>query len=131
MKDYASKCLPPAFSYAVSFLWLGKSTRHQGLQGDRPGGLQGICTVAVLVVLPGMTSTLQPVMLRLGPAARLLQVALGLFSSKQFCCGDSEPQLWQKAMSSPRLPGREQCTGVVVLPSAFQSRFQKLGQGGI
>lgn len=29
----------------------------------------------------------------------------------------------------PRLLSRKQHTGVVVLPSAFQSRFQKLGQG--
>lgn len=62
---------------------------------------------------------------------RLLQVGLGLFSSEQFCRGDSESQLWQKAMSRPHLLDRKQCTKVVVMPLAFQSRFQKLGQGGI
>lgn len=31
----------------------------------------------------------------------------------------------------PRLLGRKQNTGAVALPSAFQSRFQKVGQGKI
>lgn len=54
----------------------------------------------MVVVLPGIMSTLQPVVLQIGPAAQLLQAGLGLFSSEQFHRGDSESQLWQKATST-------------------------------
>jgi len=86
-----------------------------------------MCAAAVLAALPGVTPVLQPVVLQLSPAARLWQAGLGLFSSEQFCLWDNESQLWQKATSA----GQEAEHRVVVLPSAFQSRFQKVGQGRI
>lgn len=99
MKDYATRCCLLHFRMLCPSSGLQSAPSTGASRETNPEGCRGYVVVD-RVVLPIVMSTLQPVVLQLSPIVWLLQAGCSLFSSEQFCRGDNESQLWQKAMST-------------------------------